>query len=225
MPVIDDIKESHSKVKGKGFKYGFGYFWEYYRIPTLAVILITIFLVSIIKTMVTAKDTAFEAIFMNAAAVPDETAFAEIIQIDQKKEQVYFDNSYVMNVDPDSYSETTYVNSQKLMAVIASGAADVMLADPQMAASYFNAEIFGDLRNIFSEEFLNSLGDRVIWHTPIDSDTGEAVSDSIPIAINVNDAKKLIENSCYYTEDVYFMVIVNTSHPDYVRAFYDYIYE
>lgn len=223
MPVIDDIKENHEKLKGKGFKYGFSYFWEYYKIPTLAVILVGIFLFSLIKTVVTSKDIAFEAILMNAAVAPDETAFAEQIGIDPKKEQVFFDSSYIMNVDPNSYSETTYVNSQKLMAVIASGSADVMLADPLMAGSYFNADIFGDLRDFFTVDELEALGDKVIWNAPVDPDTGETLRESFPVALNVNDAVKLKE--CYFTEDVYFMVIVNTTHPDYVKAFYNYIYE
>lgn len=225
MPVIDDIRESQGKLKGKGFKYKFSYFWDYYRIPTLIVILVGIFLFSIIKTVVTAKDTEFEAIFMNAVNIPSEEDFAAKVGIDLDKYDVLFDNSYMMSTNVEVYDETTYTNAQKLMAVIASGMADVMLGDPAIIENYADAQIYADLRDYYSEEFLNSLGDKVIYHTPVDSETGEAIGAEIPYAINVGDSTKLSESLCYYTDDVYLTIIVNTKHPDYVRAFYEYLYE
>ena len=106
MPVIDDIRESQSKLKGKGFKYKFQYFWEYYRVATFITIGALILVGSIIKTVVTAKDPAFEAIMINAIGKPSEEVFATELQIDTKKFEVNFDSSYMMS-GLDSFDQTT----------------------------------------------------------------------------------------------------------------------
>ena len=226
MPVIDDIKESQSKLKGKGFKYKFQYFWEYYRVPTAITLFAIIFIGSIIKTAVTAKDSAFEAIMINAVGTPSEEAFAEELEIDTKKYEVNFDSSYMMT-GLDSFDQTTYASMQKLVAVVASGSADVVLTPPEYGEHYAKSDMMLDLREVFDESFLESLGDKVIWLKQIDSDTGEPVGEEAPYLIDVSDAKGLRneENLCYATDTVYFGVWVNAKHADSAKKFYDFINE
>ena len=147
MPVIDDVREQHAKLKNKGFKYRLSYFWEYYKIHTIAVILGGIFLFSIIKSVIFSKSTVFEAVMINAAGIPNETAFSEVLEINQKKETVLFDNGFYMTADFEHYDQQTYANQQKLMAVIAARTADVMLAPEDVSKNYWDSGVLGDLRN------------------------------------------------------------------------------
>ena len=226
MPVIDDIKESQSKLKGKSFKYKFQYFWEYYRVPTLVTIFVLIFIGSIIKTVVTAKDSAFEAIMINAVGTPSEEAFAEELEIDTKKFEVNFDSSYMMT-GLDSYDQTTYASMQKLMAVVASASADAVLTPPEFGEHYAKSDMNMDLREVFDESFLKSLGDKVIWLKQTDPDTGEPVGEEAPYFIDVSDSPVLrnTDNLCYATESVYFGVWGNAKHIDACKKFYDFLYE
>lgn len=225
MPVIDDIRDSHNQVKGKGFKYVVSYYVEYYWKAALAVILVAIFLFSIIKTTVTAKDTVFQAILMNSFNEIETEEFTDILQIDTKKEEVVFDSTYKIDPNPENYSETNYTSAQKLLAVIASGSADVMVGDKDTMEYYINGEIFADLRNYFDEATFASLGDKVIYADVIDTETGDIIGENLPLLIDVTDAPLLKDNNCYFTEPVYFSIIVNTKHPDYCLQFYDYLYK
>lgn len=226
MPVIDDIKESQSKLKGKGFKYKFQYFWEYYRVATFITIGALILVGSIIKTVVTAKDPAFEAIMINAIGKPSEEAFAAELQIDTKKFEVNFDSSYMMS-GLDSFDQTTYASMQKLMAVVASASADVCLTPAEYGEHYAKSDMFMDLREVYDEKFLEDLGDKVIWLKLNDPDTDKPVGEEIPLLIDVSDAKGLKgeENLCYATDTVYFGIWANAKHVDAAKKFYEFINE
>lgn len=225
MPVSDDVKEQRRSIKDKGFKYKMAYYWEYYRKPALVVILIIIFLVSIIKTMVTAKDPAFEAVFLNGYNVPDTQEFAEIIGIDEKHEEVNFDGDFFIKLDTETYDETSYVNVQKLMAFIAANTLDVIISDSAIIDAYAPEEMFGDLRDYFDEDTLNALGDKVIWYTlTLTDDDSNEYTEEVPLAIDVTDAPLLTENNCYYTEPVYYAIVTNTKHAEECTMFYDYLY-
>ena len=222
MPVIDDVREQHAKLKNKGFKYRLSYFWEYYKIHTIAVILGGIFLFSIIKSVIFSKSTVFEAVMINAAGIPNETAFSEVLEINQKKETVLFDNGFYMTADFEHYDQQTYANQQKLMAVIAARTADVMLAPEDVSKNYWDSGVLGDLRNYFDEETLEAVKDKLIWHEPTDPDTGEK-QPSIPIAVDVSDAPGL--KGCYGSDTkVCFGAIINTKHTDWVQRFYNFLY-
>lgn len=227
MPVIDDIKENNQKMKGKGLKANLQYFWDYYKIPTLAVIVVGLILFSLIKTTVTAKDNAFTAIMINAYEAPDAESFAEYIEIDTEEAEVFFDTGYQMSSNPEGVDQSTYVNSQKIMAVISASAADVMVGDPAVIQNYMKGEIFADLRDYFDEETFKKLDSegKVIYYQPVDEETGEPVGDELPLAIEVGDAPSLINAPSFFYDSVYFSVIVNTPHPDYCKAFYEWIYK
>lgn len=224
MPLIDDIKENTAKLKGKSLKYKLQYFFQYYGIATLVILAVCFFLFSLIKTMVTAKDTAFQAIMVNAFEVPDEEAFADYLGIDKEEYEVIFDNSYQMSLNTDTYNETSYTTAQKLMAVVASGTADVMLGDSETISGYMNSGFFGDLRDFYNADTLDGLGDKVIWYQPVDEETGEPVGSEVPVAIEVTDAPLFTKNNCFLHEHVYMTVIINSKHHDYCQKFLDYIY-
>lgn len=222
MALIDEVKEQHAKVKGKGFKYKFSYFWEYYRIHTLVAVIILILGFSFIKSMVTAKKTVFQAIFVNAIHVPNEQEFAVALQINEKKEAVLIDGSYTISLD--TYDQYSYANQQKLMAVMASRDAEVIVSDSAYIESYMDSDVFGDLRDFFSDEELAAMGDKVIWHKPVNAETGEE-GENMPLAIDITDAPQIKDNVCFAPESkVYMGVICNTKRAATIPVFYNFLY-
>ncbi|MCR5278740.1 MAG: hypothetical protein K6E19_04785 [Lachnospiraceae bacterium] len=224
MPVIDEIREQHEIVKKKGLKYRLQYFWDYYRTATLFTIIGLIFAGSIIHTFVTAKDTRFEVLMINSFSSPSQEAFGKLLEINEKKEEVTFDYNFYINPDPEAMDNATYANSQKLMAVIASKSADVMIAPETLFTRYVNGGVMGDLRNFFSESELEALGDKVLWLEIYDADNDETLP-AAPLAIDVTDAPGLKDNACYPQDEKILMgPIINSKHPEDFKTFYNFLY-
>lgn len=221
MPVIDEIREQRELVKNKDFKYKLKYFKDYYAVPTLAAIIGLIVLGSIIYTFVSAKDTRFEALMINASGAPDAAAFGQILELNEKKEEVVFDYNYYLNPDPENVDNVTYTNSQKIMAVIASKSADVMIAPESIITRYLNGSVFLDLREVFSEQELAEMGDAVIWYAITDPETGEKY-DPLPLVIDITKAPGL--DGCFITDEPVWMgAIINSKHIEDIPKFYEYI--
>ncbi len=221
MPVIDEIREQRELVKNKDLKYRLKYFKDYYAVPTLAVIIGLIVLGSIIHTFLSAKDTRFEALMINASGAPDAAAFGQILELNEKKEEVVFDYNYYLNPDPENVDNVTYTNSQKIMAVIASKTADVMIAPESIITRYLNGSVFLDLREVFSEQELAKMGDAVIWYAITDPETGEKY-DPLPLVIDITKAPAL--DGCFITDEPVWMgAIINSKHVEDIPKFYEYI--
>lgn len=228
MPLRDDVKESHEKLEGKPFKYKVQYFIEYYKWHTIGAIVIIAFVFSLIKTFVTHKDYAFQALFINSIQGFEITDFARQQGIDTDKYQVLIDDSNKLTVGGNAADpQSNYATAQKIVAMVSARDVDVMIAPQDVISYYSNLEMYGDLRDYFSEDFLNSLGDKVIWYDleiPGDGDT--VISKHLPIAIDVTDAKKLNDNICFYSEyPILYTIIVNSKAPEYGVQFYTYINE
>lgn len=223
MPVIDDIKESTHKMKGQPFKKKWEYFWEYYKLHVIAIVVGLAVIISIIKAMVTSKPYGFQAALVNAFQAPDATEFAEYAEIDLKEYDVYLDSSYTISFS-NTYDNTSYLNIEKLMAVVASKGCDTILGPTEFIDAYKNAGLFGDLRDYFGED-LSSLKGEVLWYTPIDEDTQEEL-EPIPFAVDISNAPK-IANICYYENQypVYLTIVANAPHPEDAIKFYDFINE
>lgn len=226
MPVNDEIREQRSKLKGKSFKYKFSYFWEYYRWATLGTIVGIIFVIALVKSIVTSKATAFQAIFINSQCSISTEEFSELIGINTSKEEVLFEANYTLNLDPDSYDESSYVNMQKIVAMTQAGQLDVVFGYEDSTEYFGRNELFYDLREIFGEQFITDLGDKVLWVDVLSTDDdGNDIVYKAPVAINVSDAPFIVSNGCYPYGDCYFAVVGNTSHIDWVKLFYEYIYK
>lgn len=229
MPLIDDVKESHGKVKGKGFKYTISYIYEYYKWHILGTIAVIAILFSLIKSFVTYKDPIFTAMFVNAFQGIETEEFAVRNDIDTKEYAVIVDATNMLYFGNEAKSQENYVTIQKIVAMVAAKDIDVMVAPEEVISYYKNTEMYADLRDYFPEDYLTSLGDKVIWYDLEIEEADETITKkTLPIAIDVTDAAKLTvkDSECFYTDmPVLYTIIANTEHPDYAMDFYKYIIE
>lgn len=219
MALRDEIKDQHKSIADKGFKYKLNYFVEYYKWHVVAVVIALIVIFSFIKGVVTAKDDAFYAISVNALTMPNTDSFGKYLEIDTSKEKIVYDTSYAMNMDGGD--PNSYVSLQKLVATISAGTSDVMVGDSQVLENLAPNEFFADLRDYFSTEELDELGDNLIYTTFRD-DEGNPVGESIPVLIRVTDTP-LFASFPYFVTNVDFGIIVNTKRPEAAMKFYQYI--
>lgn len=237
MPLIDDIKDQHKLVKGKGFKYKVSYFLEYYKWATIAVIIAGVCLFLFIKAIVTHRDDMFNAAFVNAINAPDSEVFAEYIGIDTKQYQATFDTSYTIYGN-GAEGQTSYLSFQKIVAVIAARTLDAMIGDSATLKYLAPNGYFGDLRDFFDEETLiqNSAQIYCIKYSENEDegldDTTSVIkkgynpedADFVPILIDVSDSQ-LLKDCISFPNDACVGAIANTTHPEYFEKFYDYLYD
>ncbi len=152
MAVMDEFKEERERMKQEPFKKRFAYFWEYHKYHVLAGAFVLFFVVDMIYSMLTAKDTAFMAILLNSAhdeakAATYTEALTTAMGINQAEEQLMIDTSIHITGDG-----TDYESSQVLSVRVGANEMDVMLAPEDTFGTYVRSELFLDLREVLTEE-------------------------------------------------------------------------
>lgn len=224
MSIYDEIRAEQKKLKDKSLGYKIKYYAGYYKWHVLAVVAILFVAISLIKSIVTAKDTAFQAVFVNCYEPLEANEFTERIGIDVKEEEVIFDGTYRLNLDENTYDESSYITVQKVMALTSAHSLDVILGGHDVINYFGKGEMLMDLRDLFGESYIESLGDKVMWVDTEPSDENDTPV-HIPVGIDVTEAKKIVDKTCYPLGDAYYSVIVNTDVSEYAKEFYDYINE
>lgn len=173
MPVIDDIRKEQEKTKDMSLNGKLAYFWYYYKVHTIAAIMIITFLCVLIRDIRASKDYGFYAAYFNAeqtfSAEEQMEAFAKYADIDTEKYNVYLDSDMYYSLS--DMSETSYAASQKFTAMLYSGDVDVVVADEETFTTYSLSETFRDLRTVLPEDLLEKYKDCFFY---IDGDAIEA---------------------------------------------------
>lgn len=228
MSIHDEIKAQQQKTKDMTFKGKLSYFWDYYKIHTLAAILVTAFIVSFIHSYVTHKDYAFYAILINPMVYGDNTdtpvmwaeEFQEYAGIDPEEYQVYFDTSVMLS--DDAGSQYDIANREKMMAMMQVGDISTIIADTETFESYAQFEYFYDLKSLFSEEELapykdllyytdaasfddvetdllqNDQGQQAVYEKDIDHTNPASMADPVAVGICIPMENNKLADAGYY---------------------------
>jgi hypothetical protein len=165
----EDTKAEWDKMKERPFKEKLAYFWEYYKVHTIATVIGVIFVVALIRSFVTSKDYAlFIAVVDGKDPSGEITAawseeMADVIGFDKDDYEVFFDTSIEFGGDSMS-AQSDYVAAQKLTALLTSKSMDIMIADMTVFEQYAQNGCFVDLRDIYTEEDLSAL-EGLIYYT------------------------------------------------------------
>lgn len=196
-----------------------GYVWDYYRFHILGVILLVITVSSIIQHYATLKTSVLDMVFLNAHDTEEAQKPFEPFLVrngyDLTNSEVRVTTTISFVLEEDSYQEDFY-SVQTLSALFAAGDLDIFAAPHQVYNDFASAGYVSDLRNIFSEDELNELGDMIIYTTL--AETGEA----FPSGLNLEGNRWLLESG-YYDNGCYLAVTTNTDSPKLVKDFLLYI--
>lgn len=153
--VRDEIRQQQMKTKDMSFKEKLGYFWDYYKIHTVAVLFALFLVFSLVHDITTSKEYSFYAVMLNADSMPSdglEAAFAEYAGLDENKYDCFIDTYSVMSMH--NTSQYDMATSQKLMALTQTNDLDIAVFDSEVYNNYAYNEMFADLRTLFTEEEL-----------------------------------------------------------------------
>ena len=241
MAVMDEFKEEREALKNGTPKQKFSYFWYYYKWHVIISVIIIGMLVSFIYQYVNRKDTAFNAVLLNASLLdqmsseqPDFiTDFAEKEGIDLNTNDITFDTS--IRIVEDSMDETSVTSTQKLMVYVAANELDSMITDFDSFQKYANSSLFYDLRDILTEEQIQTLEpyfyyvDREVVlaieaanddlntdYTPEYPDPlhPEEMQDPIPVGICLTDCTDLTDNYYFRGDGIVMGIYANAKHAD-----------
>lgn len=165
MSVHEEIKEQQKKLKGQGVKAHLQYFWDYYKIHTIIVLAVIIFLGTLIKDIRNNKPYAFYGLMLNSnsSAAEDiiEQEFSEYAGIDTTQYSCFVDTSATYN--QQIIDEVTLATSQKIMANLSAAELDTLAADKNMFLYYAYQDIYTDLRTIYDDTFLENHAQDIIY--------------------------------------------------------------
>lgn len=184
--VQDEIREQQKQaLSSMNFKEKLAYFWDYYKIHTIAVIVGIALVVSFVRQVAANKPYAFYATLINAAANEKNTdtsaiwedEFLEFAGIDADAYQVCIDTTLSISADSNSQYEMAY--RQKMAAMMNAGDIHAIVADTETFESYAHVDTFYNLSDIFTEEELAPYAD-LLYYTDaaaFDEDSGSTLTE------------------------------------------------
>lgn len=162
--VQDEIRQQQQKLKDKPLKEKLQYFWYYYKVHTIVIAAVVIFLGTLIGDILSAKDYTFYAVMLNAVNLSGdsmESAFGEYAELDLETYECFIDTDTTL-----SYRTATQydmANSQKLIALIQTGDLDALVFDSEVFNNYANNEIVLDLTTLYTADELQKYEGRLYY--------------------------------------------------------------
>ena len=74
---MDEFKEERAALKNGTFKQKLSYFWYYYKWHVIGITFGAILVISFVHQLVTKKETAFNAVMMNASLMTTEQTYMQ----------------------------------------------------------------------------------------------------------------------------------------------------
>ncbi len=184
--VIEEIREQQKKAFATMTpKEKLAYFWDYYKVHTIAAIAVIAFVIAFISSYRSNKPIAFYAVLLNANTLDDNATtaaawnegFMEYAGIDPEAWQVNIDTSITLSADGGNQYEVA--NRQKMMAMMHAGDIHAIVADTETFEGYARLDYFYDLSSTFSEEELAPYAD-LLYYTDgaaFDAETGDTLEE------------------------------------------------
>ena len=155
----DEIKISRMEgLQGKSNWYKFKYYVYYYKIPVIVGIGVLVFLISLVHSIVTAKDTVLSVALLNANQEVDYSLFMDeyfqTTDYDAGKTEMRIDASYCFY---DNYSN--YQNEQRFFVATAAEQIDVVIGSKEIFEKYADMGYFIDLSKLMDADTYSKYSD------------------------------------------------------------------
>lgn len=210
------LKELHGKER-------IAYLWDYYRIPTLVIIVIIIAAVSLVHAIQNQPNYCFGGALLN------------ITSADFTSDTTYLDNYMdYAGIDSDKYSlniktglylsddtSSNYNTYMALAALVSAQDIDFIICDKDIIEYLATTGYAGDLESMLSSDTFAKY-ENLMLNSTIGSD-----EDSVPnrpVAIKMNDSH-LTKGMNIINENYYIIFVPNARHPELFSTFLDYLLE
>lgn len=244
MKMSEYTKNEWKRMQDKPLKERLLFFWDYYKWPTILVVLVVVALSYTVAQRLAEKETVLSGILINSTSPMEDPAFLQNFcdheQIDTKKQEIVLLAGLSLESETPSMGYMTY---QRIHAGIAAKDTDFLIADTKalQQCGYDSSNMLMDLRQFLSPEQLAALSGRLYYidaslrdrdYTgqedavtyPSPSAPEEMVT-PIPVGIDIHDCKELLDFYYPTNQPLYFSVACNAPHSDRTLHFFEYIME
>ena len=256
MALRDEIREQRQSLRGKGRKAYLDWFLEYNLAPTIGIAAVVICVVCFLYVVLTGKEAAFGVMFINAVAEDGQSAalaedFAAYSGGLLDEDDLYLDLDEIYSADESDMS-AAYYTAQSIIAGVAAGEIDVLIADPEIFTLFAEESYFLDLTQVLGEENLEEFSDCLYYVDRASSDGASSGADSeeaeensrksvligeyvLPdpagmeepaaVGIVVNDSPYLQEHGNYNYCVCILGFVGNTDNTEYCELFFNFLFE
>lgn len=232
--VTPTFKELMADLKPMSFREKLDHLWSYYKEYLFMALLVGIVIAFALSTLfnsnkkmllsgmminISMSQRGYNYLTQDYHTYLGATPVWEVVQLDT--------TNFSSLADPTSM-EDNYNKSLLLTARVGGQMLDYALLDTMALEFYGTQEVFLDLREFFTPEEIEAMGDRAIWMQPEPEDGMEAEDydegelDPWMIAVDVSDLPFFLDN-CGEGEKVYFAMSGNNPNKEAVRAFLEYV--
>ncbi len=218
------LKEDLSRMT---FKEKVNHLWTYYK-STLLIAVIAIAVLSVVFTSIinANSDIIVSGVAVNVYLSEEGKQYLgddyyNKVYDGSGLEKVDFSEMPLYDLSDAEHAQDTEYAIMALAALISEGELDYMIVDQSALTSFIKYEkILQDLRNLFPQEELDKLGNKVA-HMRQEED-----GEDIPIAFDISDLPFILDNTQQGgnpEKPIYLIFTLNSPREDACRAIYQYI--
>lgn len=248
MPLMDEFREERAALRSGTPKQKLQYFMDYYKWPAVVILFVLIFAISMIRHIVSNKETAFLAVFLNCYTTEELSdafiaSFAENAGLDARRYAITIDST--LSLSDNYYERESYATLQKMTVYIAAREIDILAAETASFCYYAYLDALTDLRKLLSptqqalyepyyfyidQKFLEKLRDEKInldeamTEYP-DPTKPEEMEEPIPVGIYINECERLENSFAFGTKPTVIGVISNSPRQETALQFIDFLFQ
>lgn len=222
-PIDGGFKKLKDDLSKMTFKEKLYHLWTYYK-GTLVILAILIALGSIVTSSCRARntETILAGISINVSLSEEGQSYIndEYFELTKTEglQQVIYTETFQEDFMKTSSMQDSYTGLMSLLALCTAEELDYLFIDEVALKNLLVHSVFMDLRDFFTEDELEALGDNVVWMQSGTED--EAVY--MPVAVKVEHIPFIAEHTKNNT-DTYLALVTNSPRKEQLRNFWEYL--
>lgn len=222
---VKEIKRLGAEMKPMTFRQRVDHLWTYYKEYLWIVAFLVVFLAAGLSILNYQKYESLVSGMMVNISISQEgydylsVDYLEKLGGNPKTQMVELDYANFSSLEDPTSSEDNYNSMLLLVARVEGRLLDYMILDDFAMEYYIIQDVYLDLREFFTPEELEALGDRVI------TARAEGETDAWAVAVDITDLPFTQDNIRLKNEDdrVYFALSGSTQRLDMCRDAWEYI--
>lgn len=214
------LKTFFSELKPMTWKQRIDHIWTYYKEHMFFAGIILMVIIAMIGSAVNAgKEVLINGIMVNISITQEgynylEGDYFEDLNGNKRTQAVRLNYANFSSLEDATYAEENYSAAMKLVGLVSGGHLDYIILDQFGMEFYIAQEVYLDLREFFSQEELDALGDRVIYAME------EGATERVPYAVDISELA-FVKDTISKEKKTYFALSGNNPKLDMCRDVWD----
>ncbi len=217
------FKKLKSDLSGMTFKQKVSHLWTYYKLWLIVAVLVVMGL-SLVTTMIINKSTVTlcSGMLVNIEMSDEGKAYMHEQYFEQLKkgkglEKVEFNSCNLYKGGDAETANNNYYAITSLTGLAATGELDYLILDKYAMDYIIPHEIFMDLRQVFTQQELDAMGNAVVYARS----EGTPEDEGIPVAINITNLPYITKTVTIDESDTIFFSFARGSERGLQRQIWD----